>query len=124
MRKVRADVGEATKGFDILLTPSMPCTALPHSIKTTLSEGVSLDQFRDTYQSLYQYLGVFNVTGQPSVTLPLFHDGEGLPIGIQIVARFGDEATLVRFACDLEQATPAAQFVVNCEDGCKNILTR
>ncbi|MER8396423.1 hypothetical protein NKH10_32350, partial [Mesorhizobium sp. M1340] len=49
----------------------------------------------------------------------LFHDGEGLPIGIQIVARFGDEATLVRFACDLEQATPAAQFVVNCEDGCK-----
>ncbi|CDX25163.1 Amidase (fragment) [Mesorhizobium plurifarium] len=105
-RKVRADVGEAINGFDILLTPTLPCTALPHSTRTTLSEGVTIDQFRDQYMSLYQFQGVFNITGQPSVSLPLFHDGEGLPVGIQIVARFGDEATLVRVARDLEQALP------------------
>ncbi|RWP86650.1 MAG: amidase [Mesorhizobium sp.] len=105
-RKIRADVGEAIKGFDILLTPTLPCTALPHSTRTTITEGVTIDQFRDASQSLYQFQGVFNITGQPSVSLPLFHDGEGLPIGIQIVARFGDEATLVRVARDLEQAIP------------------
>ncbi|BCG83597.1 amidase [Mesorhizobium sp. 113-3-3] len=108
MRKVRADVGHATEGFDVLLTPTMPCTALPHSTSTTINGGVTIDQFRDTYMSLYQYQGVFNVTGQPSVSLPLFHAGDDLPIGVQIVGRFGDEATLVRVARDLEQAVPWA----------------
>ncbi|MEI9418932.1 amidase family protein, partial [Mesorhizobium sp. Cs1321R2N1] len=52
------------------------------------------------------FQGVFNITGQPSVSLPLFQASDGLPIGIQIVARFGDEATLVRVARDMEQALP------------------
>ena len=55
---------------------------------------------------LFQYLGVFNVTGQPSVSLPLVCGADGLPIGIQLVARFGDEATLVKIARDLEEAMP------------------
>ena len=55
---------------------------------------------------LFQYLGVFNVTGQPSVSLPLVHGADGLPIGIQLAARFGDEATLVKIARDLEEAMP------------------
>lgn len=93
-RKLRADVGLATKDFDILLTPTMPCTALPHGT--------------DDEEALYQYLGVFNVTGQPSVSLPLFHSANNLPIGIQVVGRFGDESTLVRVARDLEEALPWA----------------
>ncbi|CDX25382.1 Amidase [Mesorhizobium plurifarium] len=105
-RKIRADVGEATKDFDILLTPTMPCVAIPHSVNTTIKEGLALDDFRDSYMALYQYQGVFNVTGHPSVSLPLFHSSDGLPIGIQIVARFGDEATVVRVSRDLEQALP------------------
>jgi amidase len=32
--------------------------------------------------SVFQYLGVFNVTGQPSVTLPLWENEDGLPIGM------------------------------------------
>nr|WP_247513678.1 amidase family protein [Bradyrhizobium sp. 157] len=51
-------------------------------------------------------MGVFNVTGHPSVSLPLAQSAGGLPIGIQIVGRFGDEATLVHVARDLEQARP------------------
>lgn len=109
MRKVRADVGEATKGLDILLTPTTPNTAPPHSTDTTIREGETLDQFRDSKQSLYQYQGVFNVTGRPALSLPLFQDSNNLPIGVQIVAHFGDEATLVRLARDLEQALPWAK---------------
>ncbi|MER9426760.1 amidase [Mesorhizobium sp. M0317] len=105
-RKIRADVGEATKDFDILVTPTMPCAPLLHGTYSTTNEHLAADQLMDADAALYQYLGVFNVTGQPSVSLPLFPNAEGLPIGVQIVGRFGDEATLVRVARDLEEAIP------------------
>ncbi|MER9902716.1 amidase [Mesorhizobium sp. M0130] len=106
LRKIRMDVGESTKHFDLLVTPSMPCSALLHGTYSTTNENLTVDQLLDSDAALYQYLAVFNVTGHPSVSLPLFHGADGLPIGIQIVGRFGDEATLVRVARDLEEAIP------------------
>ncbi|RVH57145.1 amidase [Sinorhizobium meliloti] len=105
-RKIRVDVGQATKDFDILLTPTMPCAPLLHGTYSTTNQNLTAAQLMDADAAIYQYLGVFNVTGQPSVSLPLFHGADGLPIGIQIVGRFGDEATLVRVARDLEEAIP------------------
>jgi amidase len=51
----------------------------------------------------------FNVTGQPGVSLPLYWNDAGLPIGVQFVGRFGDEETLLSLAGQLEQAAPWAQ---------------
>jgi amidase len=47
-----------------------------------------------------------NVTGQPAINLPLHWNKEGLPIGVQFVGRFGDEATLLKLAAQLEKASP------------------
>ncbi len=51
---------------------------------------------------------LFNQTGQPGVSVPLFWNDAGLPIGTQLVGRFGDEATLFRLAAQLEEARPWA----------------
>jgi amidase len=51
---------------------------------------------------------LFNQTGQPAMSVPLFWSKDGLPIGSQFAARYGDEATLFRLAAQLEAAQPWA----------------
>ncbi|WP_027155726.1 amidase [Mesorhizobium sp. WSM2561] len=107
LRKMRFRVGEAIHAFDILLTPTMPIVAVSHGgIYSATNPTISANEYVETNVAICQYTGVFNVTGQPSVSLPLAQSASGLPIGIQIVGRFGDEATLVRVARDLEEARP------------------
>jgi amidase len=49
---------------------------------------------------------LFNLTGQPAMSVPLHWNADGLPIGLQFAARSGDEATLFRLGAQLEDARP------------------
>ncbi|MCH9685700.1 MAG: amidase [Deltaproteobacteria bacterium] len=50
----------------------------------------------------YPNTQLFNITGQPAISLPVHRTPAGLPVGVQLVAPFGDEATLLRVAAQLE----------------------
>ncbi|MGX5805955.1 amidase [Bradyrhizobium sp. Arg314] len=105
-RRMRFQVAEAIDSFDIVLTPTQPVVASPHGgIYSLTNPTISAEEWtRKGYMACHR--PIFNITGQPAVSLPLAQSIDGLPIGLQIVGRFGDEATLVRVARDLEEARP------------------
>ena len=66
----------------------------------------ALDQFSQDGLERTANTMLFNMTGQPAMSVPLFVGANDLPIGVQLVGRFGDEATLLRLAGQLELARP------------------
>lgn len=118
-------VGEFFQRYDLLLTPTLAAPPVPvGSLQPTPSEirffqainqaGAgwllkALDVVKPIAAKSFTftpYTLLFNVTGQPAMSVPLHWNGAGLPIGMQFVGRYGDEATLFRLAGQLEQAQP------------------
>lgn len=114
-----------SSGFDVLLTPTvgvppMPigAYALPKTKRRALAFLASLParallsqrpKFIESFAKVFEaapYTMVANVTGQPSMSLPLHWTADGLPMGMLFTARTGDEATLFRLAAQVEQAMP------------------
>lgn len=92
--------------YDVLVTPTV--AAPPPALGTLDQNEPNLDP-RGWLNKLFElipFTPLFNMTGQPAMSLPLGQSSEGLPIGVQLVARYGDEATLLRLAGQLEQALP------------------
>src|SRR5690606_18380738 len=95
--------------YDLLVTPT--CTVAPLPL-----DAVDLDKPGATVQDLFDHLApvetftaLFNATGQPALSLPLMQTGSGLPIGIQLIGRHGDEDVLLGLGRDLMEMVDATR---------------
>jgi amidase len=88
--------------YDLLLTPTL---ARPPVLLGELDDDDPWEQLRNVGRWT-PFTQVANVTGLPAVSLPLHWSEAGLPIGVQLVGRPADEATLLRVSAQLEQARP------------------
>ena len=102
-REVRR-IGQFFETVDLLLTPTM--AAPPPRLGVLRTDGSDLDQFIANTFGLAPFTPSFNATGQPAISLPLHWSADGLPIGVQLVGRFGADAQLLALAAQLEQAQP------------------
>jgi amidase len=104
--RVTRAVGAFFTGHDLLVTPTLAQLPAPHG-------ALRYDESADTPASWQRrqfdyapFTAVFNVAGQPALSLPLAHSACGLPIGVQLVAPYGREDLLLRVAAQLEVALP------------------
>ncbi len=90
--------------WDLLLTPGL---ASPAAKLGWID--MTMDDFDEYWRRVFQFSPftvLFNLTGQPAMMLPLGQSAGGLPLPVQLVAPYGDEATLFRLGAQLEAARP------------------
>jgi amidase len=87
-------------GYDLLLCPVFVTPPPVLGSFWAYPEGVpdSVDILRFTPQ--------FNTTGQPAISIPMLWTDDNLPVGVQLVAAYGQEALLLRVAAQIEAARP------------------
>lgn len=94
------------RSYDVLLTPTLPSP--PGRLGTLNANDPGLDaaSWPARVFEFSPFTALFNMTGQPAISLPLGRSGNGLPMGSQFVGRFGEESMLLTLARQLEQALP------------------
>jgi amidase/6-aminohexanoate-cyclic-dimer hydrolase len=90
--------------YDVLLTPTMCRPPYRLGVIDMMTE--DLDAYNRAVLGTIGFTSLFNSAGNPAMSVPLAWSRAGLPIGVQFVAPFGDEATLFRLAAQLEAAQP------------------
>lgn len=90
-------------GFDVVLSPATQCQA-PHP---GVVDGVQTsDEAAAGVNQLVAYTMLANMTGQPSMSVPLHWAPDGMPVGVQFTGRFGSDELLFSLAAQLERAQP------------------
>jgi len=94
------------EGYDAILSPSL--TQLPLKLgELSTAQGSFLD-FRRKVATYGTFSAAFNASGQPAASLPLVWTDAGLPVGVQVVGRYGHEAMVLALSAQLETAQPWA----------------
>jgi amidase len=107
LQRASRDAAAFFNDHDIWLTPTLAQPPVP------LGYFDYTPETRDQHIArLGEYTGftlIANASGQPGISLPLHWNEDNLPIGVQLLGRYGDEATLIGLAGQLEQARPWSQ---------------
>jgi amidase/6-aminohexanoate-cyclic-dimer hydrolase len=100
---------DGDEGCDIILSATL--AEPPARVGRFAHDTSDYVGYRIGPQGIFAYspfCAVFNASGQPAASVPLAMSGDGLPIGIHLAARFGDDETLIALCAELEQAAPWA----------------
>ncbi|WP_407553917.1 amidase [Streptomyces sp. Pv4-95] len=92
-------------GYDVVLSPTL---AAPPAPVGALRDDADPQAEFAAIGAFTPFTALYNATGQPAVSVPLHWNAAGLPIGVMLGGRYGDEATLLSLSAQLERARPWA----------------
>jgi amidase len=103
MKKLARDFDGLFNSYDIVVTPT-----LAHAVPKIghLSALLSYDEIKKRVTEFAPFTAVQNISGSPAISLPMGVSADGLPIGMQYCAGFGQEKKLLELAFELETAQP------------------
>ncbi|MHA1547432.1 MAG: amidase, partial [Alphaproteobacteria bacterium] len=102
-RLASREIATDLAAYDVFLTPTLMHPPRPFGYWDMSEPDIDVYNAKWTDAA---YLYLFNISGQPAISLPMHWSADGLPIGVQLVGRPGDEATLIRVAAQLETSQP------------------
>ncbi|MFD2617541.1 amidase [Terrilactibacillus laevilacticus] len=90
--------------YDLIITPTMPCTAfeLGQHTPSDIAGKTNLEELNDVLAFTFP----INMTGQPAASIPVGFTKEGLPVGLQIIGRRFDDATVLQASAAFEKVRP------------------
>lgn len=94
-QELAASFGEFFQSYDLLVTPTLPEPPPPADYADPIG-----------YLTVVSFLITSNFTGQPAASIPAGWTSDGLPVGLQIIGRPYDEATIFQAAAAFEEAHP------------------
>jgi amidase len=103
LRRVAARTLAAVASYDAVLTPTLATPPLPLG---ALRDDEDPAADFEAQKRFTPWTSMWNVTGSPAISLPLHHTPDGLPVGVMLAARPGDEATLLSLSAQIEAAAP------------------
>ncbi|MFI9557148.1 amidase [Nonomuraea endophytica] len=99
--RLRRTAGAFFTRYDLLLTPTVAQPPLPHGTLCYDDPSYSVAAWVRAQLEYGPFTALYNVTGQPAISLPLGRSATGLPIGVQAVAAYGREDHLLHIASRL-----------------------
>lgn len=105
MHGIGLSMGRFLDLYDAVLQP-VTATPPPRLGTIIYREGDSLLEYTRRFKRVSAFTHLYNMSGQPSMSLPLALSADGLPIGVMISGRVGDDARLFSLAAQLERTTP------------------
>lgn len=106
MHRTGREMAQFLTKFDVMLTSTLAQPPAKTGALYVTDDNLTLADFIEQSHGYSPYTAVFNGTGQPAMSVPLYWTKQGLPMGAQFVGRFGDETTLLQLAAQLEVAQP------------------
>ena len=97
---IRQEFDETMQRFDVLALPTSGKTAQP------IQDDFTFTSKESTARLPYLMTRIFNLASATAVSVPCGFSSDGLPVGLQVAGRPGDEATVLKVAHAYEQATP------------------
>jgi amidase len=110
LRGARRHTARFAQTYDAVLTPTLAHETPPIGY---LDPTADYQQIIDRLQDWVAYTPLQNVTGEPSISLPLAESANGLPVGMMLSADMGAEVRLLELAYELEEARPWARIQDN-----------
>lgn len=104
MQRIARELAPFFTQYDVWLTPT--ATQPPQPLGWFDFDPLHPKQATERMSDIPRFTAIANMSGQPAISLPLHWTPEGLPVGVQLIGRYADEATLLRLAAQLEQACP------------------
>ena len=106
LQQITRQVARFMEKYDVWLTPTLAEPPVPLGTFDATPDN-PLQGFHRAVDYV-PFTPIANATGQPAMSVPLYWNQEGLPVGTHFFGRFGDEGTLFRLAAQLEAARPWA----------------